>query len=153
IPPAMPPSGHNQWQVAARAFNQQILPAGFPSTPVFGMGASFDSRTNHAPCYTIEAPVDQLTQVCFENQPLDSNGNFVPHHLPVDPTLHWANPPGGTSGRDSAPVFTSTPGPYTGPVPFTVHMHGSHDFEENDGYPESWFLPVARNIPAGYATV
>ena len=27
----------------------------------------------------------------------------------VDPTLHWANPPGGTAGRDMRPTFTATP--------------------------------------------
>jgi bilirubin oxidase len=26
-------------------------------------------------------------------------------------------------------------------------------FEENDGYPEAWYLPNARNIPSGYARV
>lgn len=153
ILPAMPPSGANKWSVAARRFTQQILPSGFPATTVFGMGSTTDPSTNHAPAYTIEAPVNELTQVTWVNQLVDSSGNYVPHLLPIDPTLHWANPPGRTRGRDSQPTFTSTPGPYTGPVPFTVHLHGSHDFEENDGYPESWFLPVANNIPKGYATV
>jgi spore coat protein A len=156
ILPAMPPTGgqgKSAWSVAARPFTQQILPSGFPATSVFGMGATSSTRTNHAPAYTIEARVDQMSQVTWVNQLVNSSGNYVPHLLPVDPTLHWANPPGGTSGRDSAPVFTSTPSAYTGPVPFTVHLHGSHDYEENDGYPESWFLPVAKNIPSGYATV
>jgi bilirubin oxidase len=153
--PAMPPSGNggNAWSVAARQFKQQILPAGFPSTTVFGMGSTTNPATNHAPAYTIEAKVNELSRVTWANQLVDSSGNYLPHLLPVDPTLHWANPPGGTSGRDSQPVFTSTPSAYTGPIPFTVHLHGSHDFEENDGYPESWFLPVAKNIPSGYATV
>jgi hypothetical protein len=42
----------------------------------------------------------------------------------VDPALHCANPPGGTAGRDTRPTFTSTPGPYTGPVPIVTHLHG-----------------------------
>jgi bilirubin oxidase len=77
----------------------------------------------------------------------------VPHVVTVDPTLHWANPPGGNAGRDTRPTFTSTPPPYRGPVPNVVHLHGAHVNEESDGYPEAWFLPTARNVPSGFATV
>jgi spore coat protein A, manganese oxidase len=82
---------------------------------------------------------------------VNSSGGYAPPLLPIDPTLHWANPPGGIGGTDTQPTFTSTPGPYTGPVPLVVHLHGSHDYEENDGYPEAWWLPLANNIPSGYA--
>ena len=41
--------------------------------------------------------------------------------------------------------------PYRGPVPIVTHLHGGHSSEESDGYPEAWYLPAARNIPAGYA--
>ena len=83
----------------------------------------------------------------------DANGNYLPHLLPVDPTLHWTNPPGGTAGRDSRPTFTETPGPYTGPVPIVTHLHGAAGVgDESDGYAEAWYLPAANNIPAGYAT-
>jgi FtsP/CotA-like multicopper oxidase with cupredoxin domain len=83
---------------------------------------------------------------------VDSNGNYLPHLLPVDPTLHWANPPGGAQGRDSRPTFTATPAAYTGPVPMVSHLHGAVGVgEESDGYAEAWYLPSAKNIPAGYA--
>ena len=75
----------------------------------------------------------------------------MPHLLPVDPTLHWANPPGGTATRDTRPTFATTPGAYTGPVPFVTHVHGAHTHEDSDGYPEAWYLPLADNIPPGYA--
>ena len=81
------------------------------------------------------------------------DGNYLPHLLPVDPTLHWANPPGGVAGRDTRPTFTTTPGPYTGPVPIVTHVHGAVGVgDESDGYAEAWYLPAASNIPAGYAT-
>jgi bilirubin oxidase len=86
------------------------------------------------------------------NQLVDADGGYLPHLLPVDPTLHWANPPGGLDMRDMRPQFTSTPGPYTGPVPMVTHLHGGHAGEESDGYPEAWFLPDAANLPAGFAT-
>ena len=57
------------------------------------------------------------------------------------------------TGRDSRPLFDSTPGPYTGPVPIVTHVHGAVGVgDESDGYAEAWYLPAAGNIPAGYAT-
>ncbi len=93
------------------------------------------------------------------NELKDAKGNFLPHLLPVDPTLHWANPPNGTNlavngmgPRDSRPMFKTTPAPYTGPVPIVTHAHGIERVEDwADGYPEAWYLPAARNIPPGFA--
>jgi spore coat protein A len=69
----------------------------------------------------------------------------------VDPTLHWANPPGGPTGRDMRPMFTSTPVAYDGPVPMVTHVHGAHVEDISDGYAEEWWLPAASNIPGGFA--
>ena len=42
---------------------------------------------------------------------------------------------------------------YTGPVPLVTHLHGAVGVgDESDGYAEAWFLPSAKNVPAGYAT-
>jgi spore coat protein A len=71
----------------------------------------------------------------------------------VDPSLHWANPPGGLTGRDTRPTFADTPGAYIGPVPIVTHVHGAVGVgDESDGYAEAWYLPAANNIPTGYAT-
>ena len=52
------------------------------------------------------------------------------------------------------PTFTTTPGPYTGPVPIVTHVHGMEGVSDwSDGYAEAWFLPAAGNIPTGFATV
>ena len=84
---------------------------------------------------------------------VDDAGRFRPHLLPVDPTLHWANPPGGPDNHDTRPTFTTTPGPYTGPVPLVTHAHGAVGVgDESDGYAEAWYLPVANDIPDGFAT-
>ena len=92
-------------------------------------------------------------RVKWINDLVDDDGNYLPHLLPVDPTLHWANPPGGTDGRDMRPTFTSTPGRYTGPVPIVTHAHGAVGVgDDSDGYAEAWYLPAADNIPAGFAT-
>jgi spore coat protein A len=170
-PPAMPMSrGSNKtkdkYRIAVRQFQQQILPAldengnatGLPMTTVWSYGSIdypgtvAEGGTFFYPSFTIEATFGKETQVLWRNDLKDEMGNYLPHLLPVDPTLHWANPPGGIAGRDTRPTFTTTPGPYTGPVPMITHVHGAHTYEQFDGYPEAWYLPEAKNIPAGYAT-
>jgi spore coat protein A, manganese oxidase len=155
ILPAMPPvsnsSSHIDYTVAQRRISAQVLPSGMPKTLLNGYGVPGQNSTFHSPGFTIENTSNKQTRVTWLNQLVDSNGNFLPHLLTVDPTIHWANPPGGVNGRDSTPTFTSTPPPYTGPQPMVVHLHGAHDFEESDGLPETWFLPNARNIPSGFA--
>jgi FtsP/CotA-like multicopper oxidase with cupredoxin domain len=146
------------YEISVRQFQQQILPAGLPATTVWGYGA-VASRGNqglllhNAPSLTIEATWNRPIRVKWINELVDANGGYLPHLLPVDPTLHWANPPGGEAGRDTRPTFESTPGRYTGPVPVVTHVHGAVGVgDESDGYAEAWYLPAASDIPAGYAT-
>jgi FtsP/CotA-like multicopper oxidase with cupredoxin domain len=167
IPPAMPRAGTitmpggkpaDYYEISMRQFSQQILPAGLPATTVWGYGAVKSASRrglllHHAPSLTIETMWNRPVRIKWINELVDANGNYRPHLLPVDPTLHWANPPGGTEGRDMRPTFDSTPGPYTGPVPIVTHLHGAAGVgDESDGYAEAWYLPAANNIPAGYAS-
>ena len=165
IPPAMPRAGKvkermgknvDYYEIAVRQFEQQILPDSLPATTVWGYGpvaAQNGPVIFNAPSLTIEAKYDKPVRVKWINELVDANGEFLPHLLPVDPTLHWANPPGGTDGRDRRPTFTSTPGAYTGPVPLVTHVHGAVGVgDESDGYTEAWYLPAANDIPSDYAT-
>jgi spore coat protein A len=168
IPPVMPKAGTitqrgrliDYYEISVKQITQQILPAGMPATTVWGYGAvSSASRRglllHNAPSLTIEADWKRPVRVKWINNLVDANGNYLPHLLPVDPTLHWANPPGGAAGRDMRPDFTGmgTPGRYTGPVPIVTHVHGAVGVgDESDGYAEAWYLPAANNIPVGYAT-
>jgi FtsP/CotA-like multicopper oxidase with cupredoxin domain len=146
------------YEISMRQFQQQILPAGLPATTVWGYGAVKSKSPSgllihNAPSLTIEATANRPVRVKWINDLVDANGNYLPHLLPVDPTLHWANPPGGKMGRDMRPTFTTTPEAYTGPVPIVTHVHGAVGVgDESDGYAEAWYLPAANNIPAGYAT-
>ncbi|MFJ9821868.1 multicopper oxidase family protein [Streptomyces sp. NPDC101151] len=149
----MPGSGPHSYHLAIRQFRQQVLPAGMPATTVWGYGAVGHQRSFHTPGLTIEARVDRPISVTWVNELVTSRGFYLPHLYAVDPTLHWANPPGGRAGRDSRPKFATTPGPYTGPVPIVTHLHGGHSREESDGYPEAWYLPAARDIPSSFARV
>jgi FtsP/CotA-like multicopper oxidase with cupredoxin domain len=155
--PAMPRwstrGGIDDYLIGVRQFSQQVLPPNLPKTVVWGYGSPRIPSTFHSPAFTIEARVGRPVRVMWANQLVDASGRFLPHLFPVDPTLHWANPPGGPRGRDSHPTFTATPGPYSGPVPIVTHLHGGHVTEENDGYPESWYLPQAWDLPTDYARV
>ena len=163
IPPAMPrtrrvvaPGGRNvdYYEIAVRQFSQRILPPSLPTTTVWSYGSASHPASFNYPAFTIEArwrtpvagPVDQRPEG-------PGDGELPPHLLPVDPTLHWANPPGGNTGRDERPEFSSTPGRYGGPVPVVTHLHGGeHTPQESDGFAEAWYLPAASNIPPGFAT-
>ena len=168
IPPVMPRAGTiaerggknvDYYEISMKQFAQQILPEVFPATTVWGYGAvSSEGKRglllHNAPSLTIEARWEKPVRVKWINELVDASGSYLPHLLPVDPTLHWANPPGGAAGRDSRPDYTGqpTPGPYTGPVPIVTHVHGAVGVgDESDGYTEAWYLPAANDIPAGYA--
>jgi len=186
IPPVMPRVGRivskgrniDYYEIAVKQFTQQILPSGLPATMVWGYGAVAADRKGqrlvqvfNAPSLTIEAQVGTPVRVKWINQLVDDKGNYLPHLLPVDPTLHWANPGRlGSTRTDSRPVLdgrtyvaTSSPSDpvdsatqytrYWGPVPLVTHVHGAVGVgDESDGYPEAWFLPAALNIPEGHAT-
>jgi spore coat protein A len=184
IPPVMPKAGSivlrggknaDYYEISMRQFPQQILPAGLPPTTVWGYGAVASESRNglllhNAPSLTIEARYDRPVVVKWINDLKGPDGRFLPHLLPVDPSLHWANVPGlpdaaGQGGPDRRPsfagktyvlpsAFTNPATQYTrylGPVPIVTHVHGAVGVgDESDGYAEAWYLPAATNIPAGF---
>ena len=166
IPPVMPSEGEKDWEgsgekateyhIAARQFEQQVLPTGFPKTMVWGYGHTGDPlpgagepSTFNYPAFTIEARSNERVRVVWANQLVDdpdsANPKFLPHLLPVDPTLHWANP----QHPDSHGLSASA---YLGPVPLVTHVHGAHVPDNSDGYPDAWYLPAASDLPADYRT-
>jgi len=180
IPPVMNNDGvAENYDIAVRQFDQQILPGGiwntlngradaFPATTVWSYGPAADavpavaapdplSQFNY-PAYTIESTSNTTVNVQWINDLVDAGGNYLPHLLGpvVDQTLHWANP-GLAPCAHGGPLKTKDcttldPTPYTGPVPIVTHVHGAHVDPHSDGYPEAWWLPAAANIPAGYDT-
>ncbi len=160
VPGVMPPSGltwapglglTTTYDISLRRLRQQVLPAGLPATTVFGYGATGRPATFGAPSPTIEARWRRPVRVRWRNRLVDDDGRWLPPLLPVDQTLHWANPLGGPAGRDRRDPLAS-PEPYTGPVPAVTHVHGAVTFEDSDGYPEAWYLPDAAGLDPAWAT-
>ncbi len=168
VPPAMPrtavlsqPGGKktDSYEIALRQFEQQILPPGMPATTVWSYGSlsmpgtAAQGGSFHYPAFTIEAKWRQAVRVKWVNDLVDANGDFLPHLLPVDQTLHWANPPGEClEGPPRPDCEGASQEPYTGPVPMVVHLHGGASTQENDGFPEAWYLPAANDIQVPFTT-
>ena len=134
----------------------------FRPTTVWGYGPAGDvpprvapvpaaeSQFNH-PSFTIEVERDQPVTIDWINdlvrETADGRRVYLRHLLPVDQTLHWANP--GADCLDGSPRTDcrgDTSDPYRGPVPTVTHVHGAHVGPESDGYTEAWYLPEADNI-------
>ncbi|PLX93586.1 MAG: copper oxidase [Desulfuromonas sp.] len=155
IPPVMPNDGMmDSYDIAVRQFQQQILPAPLPPTTVWSYGAAADPTPAVAPdpgssfnypAYTVETTSNIPVNVRWINDLVDGYGNFRPHLLPIDQTLHWANPAKETLCKTGAPGIdcaTNEPSFYQGPVPIVTHVHGAHVDPHSDGYPEAWWLPA-----------
>ena len=123
IPPAMPRTHKlpqmrgrsvDYYEIAVREFRQPILPEtmGLEPTRVWSYGSVNHPGSFNYPAFTIEADWRRPVRVKWINGLVKPNGDFLPHLLPVDQTLHWANPPGGARGRDGHGDDQS---PYRGP--------------------------------------
>jgi FtsP/CotA-like multicopper oxidase with cupredoxin domain len=171
------------YKIAVRQFDQQVLPTQSwadssgevipesTETTVWGYG-SVDMPGTIAeggsfayPAFTVEAKANRPDRVKWINDLVDEDGNYLPHLLPVDQTLHWANPmrdcrphtmigetPKISQGEDATDCVGRSAEPYTGPVPMVAHLHGAHVDGVSDGYPEAWWLPKAKNLPEGIST-
>ncbi|MBI4766062.1 MAG: hypothetical protein HY787_15935 [Deltaproteobacteria bacterium] len=110
-----------------------------------GIAPAPNSQFNY-PAYTIETQSKKRVNVRWINDLKENFGagpNFLSHLLPIDQTLHWANPPQDCMhGNPRTDCMGMNPNPYTGPVPIVTHVHGAHVDPHSDGFPEAWWLPV-----------
>jgi len=131
---------HN-YTITVSEFSQQILPPGFPETTVWGYGGEVRNPQtgeiipdfHFTPGATFEATRGIPVNVQWVNN-LTS-----PHPLPVDPTIHWADP--NNMGMPMSPFPPFPPGfPLAqSPVPIVPHLHGGETQSDSDGHPEAWF--------------
>lgn len=173
IPPVMPAKGVEYdksskkpipyYEIEVVQFEQQILPTKdklgktLRPTPVWSYGAVGQPETRSYPARTIETLKDVPARVKWVNNLKDAKGKYLKHLLPIDQTLHWANPPMdcidpemGMPGMAMTDCRGQSQAPYAGPVPFVTHLHGAHVQPDSDGHPMAWYLPAANNIQ-GYA--
>lgn len=113
--------------IAATQFSQWLgLRDGSGSplpTTVWGYGGSY-------PGPTILARKNTPVSIEWKNE-LRSGGTPLPHLLPIDTSIHWADPQHSHGAG------------YSGPVPIVTHLHGGHTASSSDGHPDAWFTPGA----------
>ncbi|HEX4919562.1 MAG TPA: hypothetical protein VFV92_02355 [Candidatus Bathyarchaeia archaeon] len=122
-------------------FSQQILPAGFPATRVWGYaGMAYDPLTGqqlgyieHSPAATFETVRGVPVQVTWVNKITQ------PSMFAVDPTIMWANPNHMATLTQPFAPFPPGYSKAQSPVPLVPHLHGGEDQSTSDGGPQAWF--------------
>jgi spore coat protein A len=136
IPGVMQPQKANYYEIGAYQLEQRLHSELGVST-VWGYGTS--RETAGYPGRTIEAVRGTPIQVRWTN-----NLDDVVHPLPVDPTLHWADPNGmmaeGMRGMD-VPKFPPGFPKAQSPVALVTHLHGGEQEPASDGGPVAWYTP------------
>jgi len=162
IPPVYAPTvirdrnGHiirREYTVSIAPTTVQILPPGFPATTVMAFGGQVQvpGTTQTTFARTVPGPTFENTRgipsvIHWQNQ------ITTPAFLPVDPTIHWANPQ-----AIEAPVAPFNPFPpgYEDaqfPVATVAHTHGLMVKSEFDGTAEQWFTAFGDRGPTFVST-
>jgi spore coat protein A, manganese oxidase len=175
--PRVDAAAHPSLTVTMKEINQAVLPQRGPNlcgikyrkTRVWAY-ESTDSRTGEVlgpanwPAVTLVTRRGTPTRVKYINQLPSFNPSepwgpgLVEGVLPIDQTIHWADPlhSMGHSIERALSKGSSTPSSegdslpqYIGPIPTTVHLHGGEIPAAYDGNPDSWFTPDGMKGP-GY---
>jgi spore coat protein A, manganese oxidase len=120
VSPAGTVGGATFYQLEMTQFSQQ-LHSQIPATTVWGYNGTY-------PGPTFEVRRGELVKVDWINNLRDGSGGPLPHLLPVDTTLHGAEP-------------------HMPAVRTVGHLHGAHVETASDGFPEYWFT-ADPNAPA-----
>jgi spore coat protein A len=131
----------HDYRVTISEFTQQILPAGFPQTTVFGYGGKVrdpetgnitcDFRSSPGPTFEVQRHIPVNVQWI--------NNLTGPQPLAVDPTIHWADPNDIPMPMPPFPSFPPGFPSAQSPVPIVTHLHGGETEPSSDGYPEAWY--------------
>ena len=150
-----------EYTVKVSEFTQQILPTttangaptGFGPTKVWGyQGEAKNAITGEnlgivgsTPGSTFETLQGVSVQVKWVNNLLDTQGTPLTYMLPVDPTLHWANPNNMEMPSGTAPAFPPGYPDAQAPVPIVTHVHGAEVGSASDGHPEAWWTADGKH--------
>ena len=124
-------SGTVAQTITISELTQQVLPSNFNAGPYGGKTLVW-GYNNSYPGPTVEARRGTAFPVTYVN---NLNNPALLANLPIDQTLHWADPLG--CNMDPSCDMQR----YTGPVPVVTHLHGGEVPSAFDGDPESWFTP------------
>ncbi|HEY6004494.1 MAG TPA: multicopper oxidase domain-containing protein [Anaeromyxobacter sp.] len=127
--------------VTLSEFTQQVLPSNFKAGPYGGKTLVWGYNGSY-PGPTIAAKRGVPFQVTWVNNLVSPA--LLPY-LPIDQTLHWADPLG--CGQTACAGKA-----YTGPVPVVTHLHGGEIPSAFDGNPEAWFTPGLAIKGKGFVT-
>lgn len=134
---------YHNYVITVSRFYQQMLPLGYPETELFGYGGTVESKNmccKHICNITsVPGPIIQATKDIPVNIKWINNlyGN---HPLPVDPTIHWADPNNiGIIDPNEVPPFPPGVAQAQNPIPIVTHIHGAEISSVFDGHPEAWF--------------
>lgn len=97
------------------------------TTVLWGYGTTLQAPTSPARTFTVRS--GSGITVSYVNQLLNDGGAPLPHRLPIDTTLMWADP-GNLGGQ--------------APVPLVAHRHGGAQADRSDGLPDAWATPDAN---------
>jgi spore coat protein A len=142
-----------EYTVTMSSFKEQILPPSMGLlTTVWGYGGmAKDALTGASLGYVQSSPGPSFEAV--RGIPIKVkwvNNITSPYMLPVDPTIHWANP---NNYPTPTPPFPSYPPGYPdaqGTVPTVPHLHGSETQSYYDGTPNEWFTANGTHGPEYY---
>ncbi|MCW3983261.1 MAG: multicopper oxidase [Candidatus Bathyarchaeota archaeon] len=144
-----------EYTVKVAEFTQQMLPAtkadgsptGFAATKVWGYQAeAHNPLTGEAlgnfastPGCTFEAIQGVPVQVKWVNNLLDSNGQPLKYLVPVDTSIHWANPNGDAMDMTGGNMQTQIP------PTIVTHLHGGEVPSTSDGHPDAWWTADGKH--------
>ena len=159
-----------EYTVGVTQFTQQILPAtdaegvptGFAATKVWGYtGLAHNTLTGEsigiigsAPGCTFQSTQGIPVRVKWVNNLISPSGAPLSYFLPVDPTIHWANPNNIVMqmGVADAPLYPPGYSDAQASVAIVPHLHGGETASSSDGHPNAWFT-VKGNHGPGYMSV
>jgi FtsP/CotA-like multicopper oxidase with cupredoxin domain len=134
----------NEYTITDSQTTVQMLPAGFPATNVLAMGGPVTSGGTFqgSPSPSFENIRGIPTVVHWRT---NISG---PAFLPMDPTIHWADP---QAFQKPTPPFQLFPPGYNNaqfPVAHVTHTHGLMVLPHMDGTAEEWFTNVQYRGPS-----
>jgi len=134
----------NEYTITDSMTTAQMLPAGFPRTTILAMGGTVTSGATFqgSPAAVFNNTRGTPTVVHWRTNIQQ------PAFLPVDPTIHWADP---LAIEKPTPPFNLFPPGYTNaqfPVAHVTHTHGLMVLPQMDGTAEEWFTNVQYRGPS-----